>query len=259
MSATGRGAIRAEHDEYLTPPWVVHRLLERLPLQDGQWLEPAAGEGDIIKAVARPDIQWTAVDIRPACKPPLESLGASVFIDDFLTLNLTNPAHFAVGITNPPFSLAREFLEKLLPICDVVVMLSRLNWLAGEKRAAMMRNNPPDVFVLPNRPSFSGDGSTDATDYCWLVWPSERARDRGHWEVLASTPRSVRCGVKTRTAKLVTPSLIAGAIASLVDGAEDVGGDGEVALAKAEAQKLLAATAAAFEGPPIAPASDITP
>ena len=29
----------------------------------------------------------------------------------------------------------------------------------------------PDVYQLPKRPSFTGDGSPDAAEYSWFVWP----------------------------------------------------------------------------------------
>src|SRR5260370_30448823 len=68
---------RHESDFYATPRWTVHRLLEVLHLPGGNWLEPGAGEGDLIRAVAetgRNDINWTALELRPECKSHLEKL-----------------------------------------------------------------------------------------------------------------------------------------------------------------------------------------
>jgi hypothetical protein len=65
-------------------------------------------------------------------------------------------------------------------------MLLRLNFLGGAKRTAFLRARPPDIYVLPNRPSFTGHG-TDACEYAWFVWPSNRQRHQGHVQVLAET------------------------------------------------------------------------
>lgn len=34
-----------------------------------------------------------------------------------------------------------------------------------------MQRHTPDVYVLPQRPSFTGKG-TDSTSYAWFVWTS---------------------------------------------------------------------------------------
>lgn len=65
-------------------------------------------------------------------------------------------------ITNPPYSLAEEFLRKSLEIAPVVCFLLRLNFLGSQKRAAFLSKNPPDVYVLSERPSFV-NGKTDST------------------------------------------------------------------------------------------------
>jgi hypothetical protein len=52
VSATKRGSgVRTPDDAYETPAWCVQRLLEKLQLPGGNWLEPGAGDGAIIKAV----------------------------------------------------------------------------------------------------------------------------------------------------------------------------------------------------------------
>jgi hypothetical protein len=39
-----------------------------------------------------------------------------------------------------------------------------------------------DVYVLSKRPSFSGNGKTDATAYAWFLFGPGRG---GRWQVLA--------------------------------------------------------------------------
>lgn len=169
MSATNRGTVRIEGDAYYTPGWCVDALLNAVPLPGGVWLEPACGDGAIIRAVSefphRDDvITWRALDIdgRGFGRVP-----CSAMVGDFLQYEPFE--RFDVAITNPPYTLAMDFVQKALEHASVVVMLLRLPWLASQKRSAWLKEHCPDVYVLPKRPSFTG-GATDATDYAWMVW-----------------------------------------------------------------------------------------
>jgi hypothetical protein len=193
LSSTNRGHQKERNDFYPTPAWCVRRLLEQLFLPSGRWLEPGAGEGAIIKATARSDIKWTALELRPSCRRSLELLikPSQVFIGDYLASAKSHPLgnqHFDVVLANPPFTSAMEFVQESLRRASTVVMLLRLNFLATGKRSEFMRTHCPDVYVLPDRPSFTGKG-TDSIEYGWFVWKQGDApRGSGHLSVLASTP-----------------------------------------------------------------------
>lgn len=192
MSATGRGTIREEQDYYATPPWCVARLLERVPLPGGVWLEPCAGEGAIIRSARRSDVYWLAWDVRDEVRETLEACAREVQIVD-ATVGLT-PRAVSVVISNPPYNEAETIVSALLArFPDAVhVHLLRVNWLGGDDRASFLDGHMPDVYVLPNRPSFTGRG-TDATEYAWMVWPTgNRYRARGTVERLATTPVAQR-------------------------------------------------------------------
>lgn len=100
-------------------------------------------------------------------------------------------------LTNPPFSLAKEFIEKALSESDTVCMLQRVNFLGSQSRKEFWNRNPPThLFVLANRPKFIAKCSkcknpenyqigalevcplcggkvrpqSDATEYAWFVW-----------------------------------------------------------------------------------------
>lgn len=201
MSATNRGGTRHPSDFYATPSWCVDRLLEKLTLPGGAWLEPGAGEGNIIKAVQRSDIRWTALELQPVCRPALERLTPRpeiIITDKFISPGLPeeekplNGRRFDVAFGNPPFSLAQEFVEESLRYADAVVMLLRLNFLGSAGRCCFMQTHAPDVYVIPDRPSFSGRG-TDSIEYAWFVWQQGRARrSSGLVTVLNTTPLSVR-------------------------------------------------------------------
>jgi len=191
VSSTNRGGERSPADYYATPEWCVRRLLEEVPLPGGRWLEPAAGDGAIIRAARRNDVVWTAWEIRNTEATSLHACvsGGDVHIGDFV--EATNKGSlsgrpFDVAITNPPFRLAQDFIDGCCACANTVVMLLRLNYLASKSRWQFMRSHTPDVYVLPNRPSFTG-GKTDSIEYAWFVWPRER-RAEGKVKVLGLRP-----------------------------------------------------------------------
>lgn len=162
MSATSRGRERLPDDTYFSPTWTVDRLFEKIKLPGGTWLEPGAGDGRIIATSSslRGDIDWTAVEIQ---KPLIKKLHGHVPVDrvfrgDFLELvksghvGIAGP--FDVAIGNPPYSLAQEFIEASLKLAKNVVFLLRLNFLESEERSTWMAQHVPDIYVLPNRPSY---------------------------------------------------------------------------------------------------------
>jgi hypothetical protein len=198
VSSAGRTpGIRAANDEYFTPRWCVDRLLERdiLPVdRDGRaayWLDPCAGGGAIIKAVAQHpnNIHWTACEIDPKHEGALKPWCNTVVIGDFLRVV---PASYDVVLTNPPYSMAEAFVLACLPIAKHVAMLLRVNWIAGHRE--LLEEHPADVYVLPDRPSFSlnkdGKVGSDSTEYAWFVWPCDGVI--GTVEVLRDTPVEVR-------------------------------------------------------------------
>lgn len=194
MSSAGRGAIRREDDAYYTPAWCVRRLLEALPLPGGRWLEPSAGGGAIIRAVndVRQDVKWTAIEINESCGPELAKIAAIPMTGDFLALAPNMSAgKFDVAILNPPFVHAREFVDACRRLAKVTVVLERLNWLECEDRNEWLRTWPPDVYVLPQRPSFTG-GGTDSTAYAWFAWRSETKYSPAHLRILPCTSADER-------------------------------------------------------------------
>lgn len=174
MSATNRGTERNDADFYPTPAWVTLRLLDHVVLPGGDWLEPAAGEGHIIRAVntARTDVRWWVRELREECGAPLRSMGLRPVFGDFLRNEArTRKRGFPVCIGNPPFSLAQEFVEKALEQADCVLFLLRLAFLESTKREHFFKKlGVPDVLVIPERVSFTGDGKTDSTAYAWMRW-----------------------------------------------------------------------------------------
>jgi hypothetical protein len=94
-------------------------------------------------------------------------------------------------ITNPPYKLALEFAEACLAVAGqrgVVALFLRIGFIASLRRSAFHREHPSDVFILAKRPSFTGDGKSDACEYAWFCFglPS----GGGHWTTLDPVARS---------------------------------------------------------------------
>jgi hypothetical protein len=186
MTSTNRNPA-VYHENYETPRWVVHRLLEEVWLPPGHWIEPCAANGRIIQAVCedRPGcISFTAVELRKECLPNLLLAGPQLleagrkkndprlihcprdFIKGFSPsehrpLIEGTGSYFDVAITNPPFSKSFEILSKCLVIAEYVAMLQRTDWLSGGSnngKNEFLRSYPPNVHPLPDRIKFMVNG-----------------------------------------------------------------------------------------------------
>jgi len=193
MSATGRSDVRRVDDAYMTPAWCVRAIWPKLQSY-GSCLDPCAGEGGILKTLQGrwkyPTYYGIEIDAMRAhtCdivnKVPCTIADALMYSWTDACIGL--PAELI--ITNPPYTLAMEFLQKaLVSGSKQVCFLLRLNFLGSQGRAAFWKTHPCDVYVLPKRPSFTGKG-TDATEYAWFHFDLTRrsgcARGIGHWEIL---------------------------------------------------------------------------
>lgn len=180
MSSTKRGADRHKDDLYETPEWltkaIVPYLGPRLPDLVNAF-EPAAGRGRMLKVLKEelPDWNFDAADINgtPTSEPA-----------DFL-ISQPSPKYDLI-ITNPPYSLAMEFVKRALmwrrTPSSVVAMLLRLNFAGSKGRASWLREHPPAVYITPKRPSFTPNNTTDSIEYAWFLWQEPYREYSGiHW------------------------------------------------------------------------------
>lgn len=151
MSATNRGSKRHPNDFYSTPIYSTESLLNVLNLNNVQsFLEPCKGDGAIYDLINVPEKNFAEI-----------SLGINYFNEQYKNIDLI--------ITNPPFSLAKDFLIKSLSEAKSIFYLLRLNYLGSKDRVSFWQNNKPThVLVLSARPSFTK--GTDATEYAWFGW-----------------------------------------------------------------------------------------
>jgi hypothetical protein len=156
--------VRESNDYYPTPAWFTERLLEVESFAGTTVWEPACGDGAISKLLIAHGAGVESTD--------LYDRGYGQDGIDFLL----TPGDVENIVTNPPYKLARQFVEHaLLCASDRVVMCCKLNFLAGQRRAELFASTPlRTVYVSRKRVSFD-KGTVKGNDngvleYAWFVW-----------------------------------------------------------------------------------------
>lgn len=146
---------RREYDVYETPKWAVKALLDLVPIrQDWKYLEPCRASGRF----------YEELPIGSAWGEIREGV-------DYLS---TAYSRVDCIITNPPYSLAQEFVEKAHDDADVIIMLLRVGFLESMRRSEFWEKFPLDhLITLSKRPSFTDDGKTDGAGYAYFVWDKQ--------------------------------------------------------------------------------------
>ena len=156
---------RNANDFYPTPNW----CFETLEIDWSKYktaLEPCKGDGRIVSFLENKGIDTYWAELSEGI--------------DYLTTPFDN---VDLILTNPPFSLAQEFIEKAHSEADTIIMLLRINFLGSQKRKEFWKKYPVNsLFVLSKRPSFTGSG-TDATEYAWYVWDRTNKIPRGIFHI----------------------------------------------------------------------------
>jgi hypothetical protein len=137
---------REQNDFYPTPDNATIALLEK-EIFEGSIYEPACGDGAISKILKTtyPTQKVYSTDLID------RDYGDKTGID-FITYDFKGHK-FDNVITNPPYSLAKEFIEKSLQITNKkVAMLLKLVALESANRYEMWRNSPLEtVYVFSKR------------------------------------------------------------------------------------------------------------
>lgn len=116
-------------DFYATPPVAVEVLLKHEIIPYSVW-EPACGDGAIVKVLRDHGHKVFATDlVNRGCPDSLDRW-------DFLLTN--NMEYGEMIITNPPFKLEEQFLDRALNVCPHVVFLLRLAFLESERRSYLL-------------------------------------------------------------------------------------------------------------------------
>lgn len=157
---------RQPEDYYATDPKAVTLLLG-LEKFKGPILEPCCGEGHISKVLLENGFKVKSFDLVD------RGFGK---VQDFLS----DEVSYWKGdiITNPPYKLANEFLNKALQIVPngrKVAMFLKVQFLEGKQRKAFFKKYPPKkIWVSSSRLKcgMNGDfgGANSTLAYAWFIW-----------------------------------------------------------------------------------------
>ena len=174
MSSTNRSDARSRHvsEYYVTPISEVVKFLIEFnqsvedPLSKESIILDSCAGGSDNHAMSYPEALMecgysniTTIDIRDDSLAEIKG--------NYLEIDCKDK--YDAIITNPPFNIARDIIEKALS--DVkdggyVIMLLRLNYLESKARKTFFDNYMPKyIFVHHQRMSFTDDGKTDSVAY----------------------------------------------------------------------------------------------
>lgn len=174
LAGTSQSRERAEDDYYATPHIATEMLLDNVSFS-GDFLEPCVGGGhiaDVIKKYYTTEV--FGCDLVDRGYP-------TTFVADFLTQKFDRK--FDNIITNPPYSLAQEFLEKGMEVVNdngKIAMFLKIQFLEGAKRKEMFKKYPPKyIYVFSKRQNPWRNGSavdekgkpwSSTMCFAWFVW-----------------------------------------------------------------------------------------
>jgi hypothetical protein len=182
MSSTNRSDARDKHiaDYYVTPQKAIWDFLEKfcgdenidLSSQKHLILDPCAWWDK------NTDMSYPAVlfefwaDYNKIITNDIREDSPAKYHSDFL--QATQKDIYDIVITNPPFNIAQDIINKSLEVCKhwgYVIMLLRLNYFWGKVRQEFWKTNMPlRAYVHNRRMSFTPDGKTDSVEYMHCVW-----------------------------------------------------------------------------------------
>lgn len=165
---------RVEADYYATPYESTKLLLDNVNFT-GNFLEPCVGGGHIADVIKKYyDTEIFVSDLVDRGYP-------NTLVADFLTHNFERK--FDNIITNPPYSLAQEFLEKGMEVIKdngKIAMFLKIQFLEGSKRREMFIKYPPKyIYVFSKRQNPWRNGSqldekgkpwSSTMCFAWFIW-----------------------------------------------------------------------------------------
>jgi hypothetical protein len=156
---------RPTYDFYPTPPPMTEALLKVETFSGDIW-ESACGDGAMAKVFEARGHKVIGTDIEPR--------GYGTQLDFFMCAEALAPNI----VTNPPYNLLNEFIERAAMFqVEKVAILAKLNALETQDRSYILeRTKLTRVWVFRARHSIYRGGIIPEKDnggmiaFCWLVW-----------------------------------------------------------------------------------------
>jgi hypothetical protein len=136
-------------DHFQTPPEALDPLLPYLT-RDWMIWEPACGKGNLVKALDGAGFRVFGSDIIAEVKHQRINFltdGAPFIIDGM-------PFSFSMVLSNPPYSLKDEFLERCYQLGKPFALLLPLTVFDSVRRRKLFQKHGVECVFLPNRISF---------------------------------------------------------------------------------------------------------
>lgn len=189
--------------------------------------EPACGDGRMARVLEYHGFDVLATDIR---ETPGHGIGGIDFLKDAPRVMGWSPEDdIDLIVSNPPFSLAEQFIRKALSITPNVAMLLKMQyWNAASRLPFFAEHRPAFVLPLTWRLAFleKERGKSPLMDCAWVIWSGHADPEVCVFEPLKRRryPGYAGPGLKSSMAALeealgdLTNGLAAGSLGSLVGG-----------------------------------------
>jgi hypothetical protein len=161
----GGNGKRHASDFYSTPVECTEALMNVAGhLLPGMVWEPACGTGAISNVLKQYGRDVLSTD--------LEDYGYGFGGNDFLK---AERPHGHCIITNPPFTLAADFIAKAASFRMPFAMLLKSSfWHAERRRGLFYNTGPSHILAMTWRPAFVPEKGTASTmDFIWTIWGAE--------------------------------------------------------------------------------------
>lgn len=165
MMAGGRGTNPRRKNDLYDTPWEVTEALYRAEYAAfARWThawDPACGNGALLEVLEAHGVGTLATDLID------RGVGLPGSYDFLKAPTLLSP----MIVTNPPFSLARAFIEKALRLeVPFLALLLKATFFHARSRMDLFEACPPSrIHPLSWRPDFNGKRAP-VMECAWFVW-----------------------------------------------------------------------------------------